>query len=205
MLRDAGFSPRTVLVDDGSESPNPLPGALRLRFDAGWTLVVEDYGMTEQLARYETFDDAAAALLAYLSGAGVPVEHLDQPGFDAALADQAQVMDGLKDAVRLSGVMRLDLPAGMVMDHLGAPDGLLLYLPDSAFVQRSLPLDAMDAERADLGRYYYRVRQPLPVQVSIVPPHFGQPGGALYFRLMPGATIRRLLAAGVLGRADVAN
>jgi hypothetical protein len=205
-LRDAGFSPRAVIIDDGSTQINPLQGALRLGFDAGWVLSVDDYGMTEQLARFDTFDDAAESLLAYLSGPAPAVEQLDEGGLAAALEAQSSALAGLPDALRAGNApLLVDLPAGTLLDHLGAPDGLLLYLPDSLFIERSLPLDAFDVERTDSGRYYYRTQQPLKVQAALAPPYFGQPGGALYFRVMPGSTIRRLLASGALGRVDVAQ
>lgn len=205
VLRDAGFPEGYVVIADGAAEPLTLPGALTLRFDAGWNLAVEDYGMSERLAHFDTFDEVAEVALQYLSGLSAPSEHLDDSGLAAAIDAQAAYFVELRAALASSTPLGLSLPAGTVVDHQGTPDGLLLYLPDSKFSERSLPVHVIDATRTDFGRFYYRVEQPFRVQAAIVPPFYGQPGGALYFRLSPATTIRRLLAAGSLRRVEVST
>lgn len=202
-LLEAGYPRRAVIIEDGGEQPPALEGALSLRSDSGWVISVEDYGMREQLARFATFDEAAEAALQYLGGAS-DEERLGESKLATQIRDGASFFDEARRIYHAqAGSFRTELPPGVLVDRLGAPDGLLLYGPDSTFAMRSLPLSAMDETRADFGRYYYRLLAPVQVIASMIPPAGGQPGGAMAFRLLAGVTIRRLLAAGALRRVVV--
>jgi hypothetical protein len=195
-----GASPFDVVLP-GDTDVAPLEGALTIEpHGDGWALVTVDYGVHWLLEPAQDRASAEAALLAYLdrqlpSVRPAPPSELD----DLAGAIAVHYFD-LRDRAAAAGIdgVVIDIPPGVLLDRIGALDGIHLYPIDTPLELRSLPPTAL---RVENDVHQFLTRGTVRVRAVITPPWFGRPGGGLRFTLQePRVGIRDLVATGVLER-----
>jgi hypothetical protein len=197
-----GISRFDVVLPGESDVP-PLDGALTIepRGD-GWIVASVDYGTHWALAVTPDEESAGEALLAYLDRPLPPVLVLEEPKLDELAGTLALHYFDLRDRATAAGEQGLviDLPPGVLLDRIGALDGIHLYPLDTPFELRSLPVSSLRPEN-DVHRFL--TWRSIRVRAIITPPWFGRPGGGLRFTLQaPERGIRDLVVGDALRRFE---
>lgn len=199
-LDELGVS-RFDVVLPGEADVAPLEGALVIEpMTGGWMLATVDYGTHWTLATAPDETGAEAALVRYLDRPLPPVRPMREPELDELAGAIAVHYFDLRDRATAAGGngIIIDLPEGVLLDRIGALDGIHLYPIDTPFELRSLPPTALRPEN-DVPQFV--TRAVTRVRAVITPPWFGRPGGGLRFTLLrPRAGIRDLVLDGTLER-----
>lgn len=192
-LRENGIHDRAVLLpgDDGV----PWEGALVVA-DAGdrWTLSTVDYGTARVLLRRPSAAEIVTALYQYALSPLPEPQNIPDAERERLLTWAApHVMDlagrGVRDTV-------IDLPAGLLVDRIGALDGFLLYPTGTSLEARSLPVTALEQPLQS-----FLTTAPIRVAATVTPPWFGREGGGIRFAVQdPSMGIRDLVREGQLRR-----
>ena len=197
-----GFSRFDVRLP-GEDDVAPLEGALTIEpRGEGWIVASIDYGTHWALAVADDEAGAGEALLDYLRRPLPPVQVISEPKLDdiaSALTNHYFELRDKATAAGEAGVL-IDLPPGVLLDRIGALDGLYLYPLDTPFELRSLPASALRPEN-DVHRFL--TWRSIRVRAQITPPWFGRPGGGLRFTLqVPRVGIRDLVIGDALRRFE---
>lgn len=191
--------PDKAVILPGDE-PGAMEGALRIREDgaSGWLLETLDYGRAFRLGSAESEDAAAKLLLAYLDRPLPPLSLFATAEVEAAAAAAAPEFDELRTGAAEETLL-VELPAGVLVDRIGAIDGTMFFPYGTPYEQRSLP--PLEALPEGSERRSFVTRDTVLVHVEVAEPWFGQPGGGLRFILAEDSTgIRDLLVSGALER-----
>jgi hypothetical protein len=206
-LDGAKVSARDVLLPGEPDAALPRQGAVVVRQGpSGFEVVVEEHGMTELLVRASTEDEALAYVVDRVTQPLPEPRPYDESRLVGARTTMAGVVTKIRQALRSQpgAVVDLRLWDGAVVDRFGALDGFLLWPEGTPFAERAQPPDALDQSFPDHGLVTLGVATDLPVLARVTQPWFGQPGGAVVFKLAtPGQTVRDLLRSGELVRLDV--
>jgi hypothetical protein len=197
-----GLSRFDVILPGDDDVP-PLEGALTIepRGDA-WIVATVDYGTHWALSVADSEAEAAEALLAYLDRPLPAPLTLSEDKLDELAASLSVHYFDLRDRATEAGDdgVLIDLPPGVLVDRIGALDGLHLFPLDTPFELRSLPVSALRAEN-DVHRFL--TWRSIRVRARITPPWFGRPGGGLRFTLQaPHVGIRDLVIGDALRRFE---
>jgi hypothetical protein len=197
-----GISRFDVQLPGETDVP-PLEGALTLepRGD-GWILATLDYGTHWALATAPDEAGAAQALLTYIDRPLPPAMVLSEQKLDELAATLSTHYFDLRDRATEAGDagILIDIPPGVLVDRIGALDGIHLYPLDTPFELRSLPPSALRPEN-DVHRFL--TWRSIRVRAAITPPWFGRPGGGLRFTLQaPERGIRDLVIGDALRRFE---
>jgi Tuberculosis necrotizing toxin len=183
-LDQAGVLDRDVVLP-GEVTASVRQGVLRVVQDGAWEVRAEEYGETTRLAR--TSDEAEA--LEYV------IERVTTPLPAPLLYPKARLLLQQESMARMVAPIaaRLreqpdahvvtELPEGAVVDRLGTFDGARVHPTGTPLGARSLPPDALEPRVEGYGLLTFGVVAPVPVRARLVPPWFGQPGGAVVFNL----------------------
>lgn len=194
-LRESGVpDAAVVLPDDGGATP--WEGALHAAAgsDGGWTLGTVDYGRARRLLRRTGEAELISALEAYVLTPLPPVTELSAEERERMLTWAAPHILDLVN--RAQGGLVVDLPAGLLVDRIGALDGYLLFPTGTSFEARSLPPTTLDQPM-----HSFVTTAAFRVEALVTPPWFGRPGGGLRFSISePGVGIRDLVREGRLAR-----
>ncbi|UOE42641.1 TNT domain-containing protein [Agromyces larvae] len=163
----------------------------------GYTLVTVDYGREFPLATSASAEEAVGTLLEYVDR--------ELPAPRSASAAELNALAAAADphytelAGRLGqGSLLISLPAELVLDRIGALDGVYLFPAGTPVEARSLPPTSL-RDGARLHRF--TTAGDVLVHAELVAPWFGQPGGGLRFRLAEDFRgIRDLVVTGALQR-----
>lgn len=203
-LDRAGVSRRDVLLPDDTANARPRQGAVVVRpGPTGYEVVAQDSGLEELLARASTEDEALEFVVDRVSRALPPQRPWESSRLTSARSTMARVTQQIRETLagRPGAVVETDLWDGAVVDRVGSLDGFLLWPEGARFAERSQPPDALDEGFENLGLHVFGVAAPLRVLARVTRPWFGQPGGAVVFKLAePGTTVRDLVMTGVLVR-----
>lgn len=185
------------------DTGEPQQGALTLREqESGFELATIDYGRTVPLAVEDSAEAAAERLLAYLDQPLPEPRPMSAPDFQALVAAAEHHLADLRTRLADAGRLLIRIPADLALDRIGVLDGIFLFSAGTSVEARALPPTAL-ADGAALHRFV-TAREVL-VNVELVQPWFGQPGGAIRFALADDFLgIRDLVASGTLSRVDVA-
>lgn len=189
------------VVLPGDSDVAPLEGALGIQpVDDGWALVTVDYGTPVVLGMADTQEEAGELLVSYLDRPLPSPRPRTVAELDALAQAVAVHYFDLRDRATAagSGGIVIDLPAGILLDRIGALDGVQLYPLDTPLELRSLPPTALRPEN-DVHRFVTAAT--VRVRAAIAAPWFGRPGGGLRFTLQqPRTGIRDLIVSGALER-----
>ncbi|WP_156761684.1 TNT domain-containing protein [Microbacterium karelineae] len=190
--------PAAAVSLPGDENP-PMEGALRLRQDGdGWLFETVDYGTAFLLGSAEDEQQAAEIVLAYLDRPLPPLALFPPSEVDEAVAAATPHFADLR-ARAAEGSLLIEIPAGVVVDRIGAIDGTMFFPYGTSYEARSLPPFGTLAEGS--GRHAFLTRADILVRVEVAQPWFGQAGGGLRCTLAQDFTgIRDLLVSGSLER-----
>ncbi len=193
--------PRNAVALPG-DADEPLQGALAIREqESGFELATIDYGRTVPLAVEDTSEGVAARLLAYLDQPLPEPQRLSTTDFRVLRAASEPHLADLRSRLAGGGRLLIQIPADIVLDRIGALDGVFLFPADTPVEARALPPTAL-VDGAALHRFV-TAREVL-VNVDLVQPWFGQPGGGIRFALADDFLgIRDLVASGALTRVEV--
>lgn len=183
----------------GDDTP-PLEGALALvPADGGVDLVTVDYGRSAPLGHVDDESEAGTLLFAYLDRPLPEPRRVESEEYRALAASTSSQADELRPQLA-EGQLLIQLPAGLVVDRIGALDGIMLFPAETSVEARALPPTALTGE-ARLHRFL--TTDDVLVRVEIVPPWFGQPGGGVRFTLAEDFVgIRDLVVGGALERVE---
>ena len=192
--------PPTAVILPGDAAP-AMEGALRLRADeaeGGWLLETVDYGRAFRLGSADDESGAARILLGYLDRPLPPLALFPPDEVEAAVASATPHFAELRDRAAAEGLL-IELPAGVVVDRVGAIDGTMFFPYGTAYEARSLP--PFDALPEGSNRHAFLTHDTVLVRVEVAQPWFGQPGGGLRMTLAQDFIgIRDLLVDGTLER-----
>ncbi|WP_168209193.1 TNT domain-containing protein [Agromyces intestinalis] len=191
-----GFSPNEVLLP--GDDVLPMEGALKVRADeSGFALVTVDYGQAFPLATAATAEEAVGVLLEYVDRELPAPRTATAPELQELATAAGPHYDEL--AGRLGGgSLLISLPAGLVLDRIGALDGVYLFPAGTPVERRSLPPTAL---RGGARLHRFTTAGDILVRAELVAAWFGQPGGGLRFRLAEDFRgIRDLVVTGALQR-----
>jgi len=192
---------RAAVVLPGDDV-RPLEGALEIRAaDGGFELATLDYGRSSPLARDDSESGIARLLLEYLDRPLPAPRTLSVSQFEALAAAAAGHYAELRERL-VEGSLLITLPSELALDRIGALDGVLLFPAGTSVEARALPPTAL-VDGAELHRFV--TAGDVLVRADLVQPWFGQPGGALRFRLAEDFRgVRDLVVSGALERVAVA-
>jgi hypothetical protein len=206
-LDAAGVSARDVILAGEPDAAPARQGAVVVRpGPSGYEVVAEEHGMAELLTRASTEDEALAYVVDRVTQPLPEARQYDATRLVAARSSMAGVVGKVRKTLedQPGAVVNLRLWDGAVVDRFGPLDGVLLWPEGTPFAQRAQPPDALDRSFPDLGLVTLGVAADLPVLARLNPPWFGQPGGAVVFKLAtPGQTVRDLVRTGELVRLTV--
>lgn len=198
-LDQAGFPAGGVALP--GEETVPFEGTVTMvrHSNAHYSIQIIDYGQHEFLAEYSTDGLACRAVWDYLhqplpAPTPVPLGELQQ----RARAAEAAYADLHQRLTRAGpGGIITNLAAGVPFDRIGTLDGLYFFAWNTPWEHRALPETARGPGAAQM---VLMAPAPVEVQAQIVPPWFGQPGGAIRFRIEGAAHrgLRDLVRAGTL-------
>jgi Tuberculosis necrotizing toxin len=95
----------------------------------------------------------------------------------------------------------IDLPPQLLIDRIGAFDGVHTYPIDTPFEFRSLPPTAL---QPGTRVHKFITAADVRVRATITPPWFGRPGGGIRFTLqLPETGLRDLVVSGQLQRIQI--
>ncbi len=202
-LDGRGFGLELVILPGDPPAGPPPEGALRV-VQVGQAFEVQciDYGQPRVVVKAPDEDAIGRALLGFLDRPIPPVLTM-APSEVSAIEDRlAPYYPQLREQITASGGASLiQLPPGILVDRIGAPDGWLLTQLNASFESRSLPPTAL---REPSGVHQFVTEATVLVRASIVPAWFGQPGGAIRYAIADETmTIRDLLVEGSLRRISV--
>ncbi|GAA1766672.1 TNT domain-containing protein [Agromyces humatus] len=188
---------RAAVVLPGDDV-RPVEGALEIRaLDGGFELATLDYGRAVPLARDDSEAGIGRLLLEYLDRPLPAASTMPVAAFEQLAAASAGHYAELRDRLA-GGSLLITLPPQLALDRIGALDGVLLFPAGTSVEARALPPTAL-AEGAELHRFV--TAGDVLVRADVVPPWFGQPGGALRFALAEDFRgVRDLVVAGALER-----
>ena len=199
-LSALGASPFDVVLP-GDDDVAPLEGALTIEpHGDGWALVTVDYGVRWLLESTRDRVEAEGALVVYLKHPRPAPRPVSEAELDELAGTVAPYYFDLRDRAAEAGAdgIVIDIPPGVLLDRIGALDGIHLYPIDTPIELRSLPPTAL---RAENDVHQFLTRGTVRVRAVITPPWFGRPGGGLRFTLQePRVGIRDLVATDVLER-----
>lgn len=162
--------------------------------DGGWTIATVDYGRPRLLLRRTNRDDIVTALYQYLLTPLPPALTLSAEEREDRVAAATVHLVDLAARVRESGDLIVGVPAGVLLDRIGALDGYLLYPSDTSYEARALPPHVL---RQPLQTVM--TLQDVRVRATVTRPWFGQPGGGLRLELENQAMgVRDLVREGQL-------
>lgn len=194
---------RFDVVLPGEDDVPPLEGALTVEPRGnGWIVATVDYGVHWALARAADERSAQQALLDYLDQPLPAPLTLSETQLDELAGTLAVHYFDLRDRATAAGEtgVLIDIPPGVLLDRIGALDGIHLFPLDTPFELRSLPVSALRPEN-DVHRFL--TWSSIRVRAVITPPWFGRPGGGLRFTLQaPERGIRDLVAGDALRRFE---
>lgn len=191
-LRERGIDDAAVRLpeDDGIA----WEGALVVGSDASgrWTLDTVDYGRARQLLTRASAGEIVTALYQYaLSPMPAPLD-LPEPERDRMLAWAAPHI--LELAAQNARDLLIELPAGLLVDRIGALDGIFLYPTGTSFEARSLPPSALSQPLQK-----FLTTGSFQVRATVTPPWFGREGGGVRFAIEdPSMGVRDLAREGQL-------
>ena len=197
-LAALGVHPRDVVLPGGSSTPPE--GALHVVHASGWQVVSLDEGIRTELARTSDLAEACAFVVDRVSR---PLPG-PLPYVTTLTAEQEQagrVLGPLAQQLAAAGGRPgvLTLPVGLMLDHWGALDGVVLFPAGTPLRERSLPPSVLEPDRPWHGLRFFGITGDLQVLARLTPARFAQPGGAVSFRIeAEGVTIRDLVLRGVL-------
>lgn len=188
-----GYSPSEVVLP--GDAGIPFEGALVIAArDGGWTLATVDYGQARVLFAADDEAGIEDVLLDYL-GDPLPTPTALRPEAREQLLSTA-APHLLDLAGRAQNGLLIDVPAGILLNRIGALDGFLLYPAETSFEARSLPPTALQAPLHE-----FRTAVTIRMNVRTTPPWFGRPGGGLRFAIEDTTiAIRDLVLSGALER-----
>lgn len=193
-LRGAGVAEEAVVLP--TEEHLGWEGALVVSqpADGRWTIATVDDGRARPLRREATAENIAVALVAYLLPSLPAAQEITAAEREALLSARTSDLSDLVARVRDGGDLLIDVPAGVLLDRVGALDGYRLHPSGTSFEARSLPPTVL--------------RQPLHtvvtaaevrMRVGDTPPWFGRAGGGLRFEIENRAVgVRDLVREGAL-------
>jgi hypothetical protein len=191
-LRDNRVDDRAVVLP-GDTDP-AWEGALTVGStpDGTWTLATVDYGTARVLLRRPSAPEIVRALYQYALSPMPEPQALPEDERERLLTWAAPHIMDL--AARPAQDLLIDLPAGLLVDRIGALDGFLLYPTGTSFEARSLPVTALEQPlQKFLTTASFRVR------ATVTPPWFGREGGGIRFSVEdPSMGIRDLAREGRL-------
>lgn len=174
-------------------------GALHVASDADgtWTLCTVDYGQPRLLLRRATRPEIVQALYAYVLTPIPEAVILATHEIERMLTWATPHLNDI--AARVGNGLIIDVPAGLLLDRIGAIDGYLLYPAGTSFEARSLPVNTVRQPLQTLA-----TASTIRMKVTSTPPWFGRPGGGLRFAIVePGIGIRDLVREGQLTQIAV--
>lgn len=198
-----GFTAALVMLPHDERRP-AAEGALQVvEVGSGFELRSVDYGRPRRIAIAADEPSMATVLWDFLDRPISPTLEMTLAELDVIEARLAPFYPPLRDQIRSreGGTSLIQLPPGVLVDRVGALDGWLLYQLNSSFESRSLPPTAL-SEPSTVHQFVTEAT--VLVQASVVPPWFGQPGGAVRYAIADESlTIRDLLVDGSLRRISV--
>lgn len=197
---ERGLGPRDLLLP--GETDEPLQGGLVLRpAGSGFELVTVDYGQAVVLRRWPTAEEASAGALEYLARPLPAPERANETALASVAASATGHYDELRARLADGTSLLIELPAGLVLDRIGALDGVQLFPSGTSVEARALPPTAL-VDGAALHRFI--TAGDVLVRAALVQPWFGQPGGGLRFTLADDYVgIRDLVVADRLRRVEL--
>jgi hypothetical protein len=200
-LDERGVVRNAVLLP--GDTGEPQQGALTIREqESGFELATIDYGRTVPLAVVDSAEAAAQRLLAYLDQPLPEPLPMSARDFQALAAAADGHLADLRTRLADGGRLLIRIPADLALDRIGVLDGIFLFAAGTSVEARALPPTAL-VDGAVLHRFV--TARDVLVNVELVQPWFGQPGGAIRFALADDFLgIRDLVASGTLSRVEVA-
>lgn len=192
-----GFSANEVVLP--GDDVLPLEGALEVRADEdGFALVTGDYGQAFPIASAATAEEAVGELLAYVDRVLPAPRSATAAEITDLSAAAAPHYADLVERLGSGRTLLITLPAGLVLDRIGALDGVYLFPAGTSVEQRSLAPTSL-GDGARLHRFI--TAADVLVHAELVAPWFGMPGGGLRFRLAEDFRgVRDLVISGALQR-----
>ncbi|WP_345800707.1 TNT domain-containing protein [Microbacterium sp. AZCO] len=178
----------------------PWEGALHVAEaqQRGWTISTVDYGRARLLLRRTTADEVVKALYAYLLTPLPAPSAMPDAERERLLTWAAPHVLDL--ASRASTPLTIDLPAGLLVDRVGALDGYLLYPTGTSFETRSLPPTVLGQPL-----HSFVTTAAIRVEAVVTPPWFGRAGGGLRLSVSEaGVGVRDLVREGQLAQLSQA-
>ncbi|WP_221584813.1 TNT domain-containing protein [Microbacterium sp. G2-8] len=192
--------PAAAVSLPGDDAP-AMEGALRLRpsdAQSEWLFETVDYGTAFPLGSAATEDEAAQLLLDYVDRPLPDVAVFAASDIDQAVGAATTHWSDLRSRAT-DGSLLIEVPAGVVLDRVGALDGTMLFPYGTSYEARSLP--PFGALPVGSDRHAFVTRGTVRVRVEVVQPWFGQPGGGLRCTIAHDFVgIRDLVADGALER-----
>lgn len=202
-LQEAGYPLEAVVLPDQADPSSALEGAMEVRQIGNhrFAVGIRDYGVFEALHTTDTERAACDWLWTYLLAAPPAARPVPRPDLEQRSAAYWPHYQQLYAQLQAGGGATVTtLPPGVALDRIGSIDGVFCYPWATPLPQRSLPPTASPFARL----YQFITVQPLMVEAEIIPAWFGQPGGALRFRIAAdGVGIRQLLQSGALMEVTV--
>lgn len=159
-----------------------------------WTITTVDYGRARLLLSRESAEEIATALYQYVLSALPPAQELSADEREDLLSAATADLGDLAARVRHGSDLVVDVPAGVLLDRIGAPDGYRLYPSGTSYEARALPPSVL---RQPL--HTFSTAGDVRMRVGTTPPWFGQPGGGLRFEVEnQSAGLRDLVREGLL-------
>lgn len=199
-LDERGVARNAVVLP--GDTGEPQQGALAIREqDSGFELTTIDYGRIVPLATENSAAAVSARLLAYLDQPLPEPRRMSAPDFEALASAAEAHLAELRSRLADDGRLLIRIPADIALDRVGVLDGVYLFPAGTSVEARALPPTAL-VDGAALHRFV--TTRDVLVNVELVRPWFGQPGGAIRFALADDFLgIRDLVASGGLSRVEV--
>jgi hypothetical protein len=197
-IQDLDFTHFEVRLP-GDTDGAPLEGAITLEESPdgdGWRVTTVDYGQHWVLDTADTRNAAEELLLAYLSRPLPPKRDMEVGEVDSLVSAVSMHYFDLRDRATAAGNAGVvfDMPPGVMLDRLGAIDGIRLYPLDTPWELRSLPPHTL---REESGLHHFVTAGVVRMRATITPPWFGHPGGGLLFTTQaPRLGVRDYVVAG---------
>lgn len=146
--------------------------------DGNWTIATVDYGQARPLVRRTKAEEIASALYQYVLSPLPAPQALTAGEREDLLSARTRDLSDLAGRVRESGDLLIDVPAGVLLDRIGALDGFRLYPNGTSFEARSLPPTALNQPLHTVV-----TAADVRMRVGNTPAWFGRSGGGLRFEI----------------------
>jgi hypothetical protein len=143
-----------------------------------WTIATVDYGRPRILFTRSSAAEIITALYGYVLSPLPPAQSLTTDQQDELQSATTADLSDLAARVREGTDLVVDVPAGVLLDRVGALDGYRLYPSGTSIEARSLPPTVLTQPL-----HTFVTTGDVRMRVGTTPPWFGRPGGGLRFEI----------------------